>query len=194
MIDTPQTANLSLVERMLSDDWRVNPLRFADSYSRLPMIMEARPRRSASRLWPLWFRLLGENWSGCDNISEFHLQLSIAFFEHAGQRVELMSHEERAALDALPEKVTIFRGCGPINRLGLSWSLSRAVASRFPFLTRYRQGTPLLLIADVPKSRLVAFKSDRDESEIIAIVCPEHVREEVVLKPAMTGAGKSFQT
>lgn len=35
--------------------------------------------------------------------------------------------------DWLPDEFTIYRGCGPLNKGGFSWSLDRDVAAWFPF-------------------------------------------------------------
>lgn len=66
--------------------------------------------------------------------------------------------------------LTPARGCYASNKRGLSWSLKREVAERFPFVNRYRQteGRPLLIKASVSKKSVIASKIDRDEAEIIA--------------------------
>jgi hypothetical protein len=45
--------------------------------------------------------------------------------------------------------------------------MDRNVALMFPFLSRYRVKIPMLISATVKKSKVLAFKQDRDESEII---------------------------
>jgi hypothetical protein len=46
---------------------------------------------------------------------------------------ELMDEEDKAALDVWPDRLTIYRGCGPNNKDGFSWSLNRKAAQSFPF-------------------------------------------------------------
>jgi hypothetical protein len=36
---------------------------------------------------------------------------------------EMMNQSERAALHGLPDTITIYRGCGPVNKAGCSWTL-----------------------------------------------------------------------
>jgi hypothetical protein len=138
--------------------------RYCDSYSRLPTIIR------------LWFRcglakadalaLLGEHWSTCDNIGA-HTDMLQTFLPD-GPAPEMMTEGERAALDALPESVTVYRGADRgVNEQGLCWSLDRAVAARFPFLNRYRAQDPVLVTANVPRDRIVAVKLDREEAEVI---------------------------
>ncbi|MBW3168178.1 Arm DNA-binding domain-containing protein [Qipengyuania flava] len=88
----------------------------------------------------------------------------------------LMNEAETAALADLPEKFTIWRGCYQLNQRGLSWSLDRDLASRFPTLHRYRQdGQPLLIEAVLQREEVIALKLDRSEAEVVAW-CPEVVR------------------
>jgi hypothetical protein len=79
----------------------------------------------------------------------------------------MMSPEENAAYDALPDKVIVYRGCGKTNMMGMSWSLDREIANRFPHTQRYKVCEPLLITATVPKSRVLAVKLDRAENEVL---------------------------
>lgn len=114
-----------------------------------------------------WLAVCGEAWSCCDNIGAARLLLRQLLPAH-GPVAPMMDTPECMAWDALPERLTIYRGCGPSNMLGASWSLNRDTAARFPFLNRYRQPKPLLVTATVKKSHVLAIKLDRKESEIIA--------------------------
>ncbi len=78
-----------------------------------------------------------------------------------------MEPAEADAYKALPDRWTVFRGCGETNLLGASWSLERETAARFPLLNRYRQARPLLVTATVRKAHVLAVKLDRQEAEII---------------------------
>ena len=139
---------------------------FAGSYSRMEVIASYFPRLPRLE----WYRLLGEQWSVCDDISAWKVFL-IPLLGRA-QREELnamMDAREREALAALPTKFTVYRGCYACNRRGLSWSTNRAIAETFPSLNRYRRrgDRPLLITGSVAKRQAV-LKLDRDESEIIA--------------------------
>ena len=80
---------------------------------------------------------------------------------------ELMDKDELAAFEALPDELVIYRGCGPHNVRGLSWSLKREVAVKFPLYGRYHTYVPMLLTARIPKRRAAALKLGRKEHEII---------------------------
>ena len=84
-----------------------------------------------------------------------------------------MNADEKEAFARLRDKITIHRGCGPINKLGISWSLNREIATRFPFSQRYHTDQPLLLTATISKDRVAALKLGRAEQEVIVIDLPE---------------------
>lgn len=146
-------------------------IRFCDSYSRLPAVLDLHP----FMIYGDWLRLLGEEWSGFDNIGQHIDDLfdSPLFWrddaKDAAVRREMMTADEQAAYDALPEVITIFRGCYKHNKWGLSWTLDKGVAERFPALNRYQQPgqQALLVTAQAKKSEVIAVKLDREEFEII---------------------------
>ena len=147
----------------------------ANSYTRLSKVLELSWRMEEAD----WFALLGEEWSTCDNIglaiddfidtpfgdTRFEPELGVA----------MMTAGERAALEALPDQLTVYRGCYQNNKWGLSWSLKPEIAAEFPFLHRYQQDDQALLVrATISKGDVVALKADRGEFEIICWR-PKHV-------------------
>lgn len=146
----------------LSFDDAAALLGWCDSYSRLPQLLELAGRMERRE----WLQLLGREWSSCDNIGPHRLQLR-ALLPPAGPVPELMESAEADAYLALPDRLTIYRGCGERNLLGASWSLERETAARFPLIHRYRQARPLLVTATVRKAHVLAVKLDRQEAEII---------------------------
>lgn len=139
--------------------------RWFDSHSRLPTLIELYRDGCISRA--AFLRILGKQWSGFDNIAEYTLELcgTLGGADHTIRA--MMTPKERHTFDALPDTVTIYRGCGEHNQDGVCWSLNRDVAATFPFLNRYQVATPLLVTATVLKVEIVALKVDRDEEEII---------------------------
>lgn len=143
-------------------------LQFCNSYNRLPALLDLHPRAIRSGVEAEWKALLGREWSICDNISEYLNDL-IDILPADGPVVEMMGDDEQAAFAQLPDIVTVYRGAGRFNRMGASWSLDEQVARRFPTLNRYRQKTPMLYTARVPKERILAVKLDREEAEVITL-------------------------
>lgn len=160
-------------------------LGLCNSYSRLEAMSDLVHRLE----WAEWVTLLGEEWSVCDNISQWAETLAdetpfAELMDNPALGRLMMTEEERKALAALPDELTIWRGCYAVNKWGLSWSLDGAVAARFPTLHRYRREgeTPLLVRATVRRDRIIALKLDREEAEVIAHR-PRHVSTSI-LPPA----------
>ncbi len=100
----------------------------------------------------------------------------------------MISYEDRMVFEALPEQITIYRRCGPINMFGFSWSLDRQIAAKLPFMMRYRADKPTLLTATINKNRTAALMLDRSEQEIILFDYPDEPTafwtEEELLAPS----------
>jgi len=156
-------------------------LKFEDSYSRIIAIYHLYPKMDRQN----WLRLLGDNWSSCDNISVFRL-----FFKDVlgskGPINEMMNEADQAAFDKLPEVLTVYRGCGKRNMIGASWSLDKAVAQKFPFLERYKVKEPLLVTGKVNKANVLALKLDRNEQEIITFSAKRIMVEPLLVSPFAT--------
>jgi hypothetical protein len=132
-----------------------------DSYERLGLMFDFVGRVPRHQ----WIRLLGKEWSGFDNVGHYLCHLAVELPD--GTEPEMMTKAEREALSALPEVVTVYRGCGNVNRNGCCWSLDWDVAARFPTLMRYRVSDPMLVTATVRRDEIIALKLDRNESEVI---------------------------
>lgn len=142
-------------------------IKFCDSYSRLPALIELfEPGNSE------WFALLGHVWSVCDNVSQYQDELRVIFNHSPPALVALvMDEDERADFEALPDEITIYRGCYEFNRRGLSWTLDRSVAESFTTQNRYHHPDkePMVLEAVANKSDCL-LKLGRDEKEIVCFV------------------------
>ena len=99
---------------------------YCDSYERLGEVL------SYSRIMARrpWLKLLGEAWSMVDNVAEWEFDLRVLLPDRTC--LLMMAPDERERWRELPAKVTIYRGCSPVNAAGLSWSLDPAIAARFP--------------------------------------------------------------
>lgn len=147
-------------------------LLFEDSYSRLPRLLEHTFDLYADD----WLHLLGESWECCDNIGPYldEIRETVTYHWPLTPIWQMMDAKEIAAFDALPDVLTIYRGCYEINKWGASWSLNRDVAEKFPHLTRYsNEGRPLLIKATIPKNRVAALKLGRGEEEIVTFLRPK---------------------
>jgi len=166
-------------------DWEL-----CDSYSRLPMLIGQLYHKIEHEAW---LRLLGDNWTVCDNIGS-HRRLLAQILPKVGPVRQMMDTAELAAWDALPDPVTIYRGAR-VHHLGASWALDPAVARRFPFYLRYRFGeNPTLITAEVRKRDVLAVKLDRGEFEAIVfrgrrVVSREELPESDLVSDAAAPTG-----
>jgi hypothetical protein len=125
------------------------PAYVANFFDRLGILLRVSPRMRKLD----WWRLLGEQWSGCDNIAELKNPLRAAMLEARRRELDqMMDHEARRAFDSLPEPVLVFRGCHKQNVDGLSWTLERSFAKHITTLNRYRRpGRRLVAHGVAPK-------------------------------------------
>lgn len=147
-------------------------LRWCNSYERLPNVLALRRHMAA----PDWWRLLGCEWSGFDNVGQHHDRLRAYLLKaNATNLRAMMRRHEARALAAMPEVLTVYRGCYRINAGGLSWTLCRETAAKFPALNRYRRNgdTPLVLTGTVTRARAV-LKLGRSEREVICTAVLVH--------------------
>ena len=160
---------------------------FCNSYQRIPAIL----RLESDPAEPLkWFRLLGEEWTDCDNVGQYKDEILERLRDATRAQLDaMMNEEEQAAWADLPDEITAFRGCSAINQDGMSFSLSRDIAANFLSLHRYETEEPLLVEAKIPK-RFSVLKLVRSEQEIIStakgaavVVSITHLPKSIALNP-----------
>ncbi|MDN5780526.1 MAG: hypothetical protein L0H23_00645 [Luteimonas sp.] len=130
--------------------------------------------RLLNRLWTLtgsddWWRLVRDNWTECDDLCLASSEMREIFAEaNPSDLLLAMTPYERSVWRALPDTFTVYRGCYDHNRDGLSWSLSRKVAERFPALARYHHPSKQALLLTGAVSRHHVFvKTARREREVV---------------------------
>jgi hypothetical protein len=153
-----------LPRRPLTLDGARKWLAWANSYQRLPSLLRLCGRPELSREDIL--TLLGEIWSMCDNIGPYSQLIGLLLPD--GPCPQMMTEQGRTELSLLPSTVAVYRGADRgVNEQGLSWSLDRDVASRFPFLARYLADTPVLVSGTVAREKIAALMLDRGEREVV---------------------------
>jgi hypothetical protein len=83
---------------------------------------------------------------------------------------------ERLLLEAMPDKITVFRGCTQEWSNGLSWTISDHWAHFFP---RDRHG--VIVKGEVEKVHVLAYLRINEEEEEL-VIFPEHVTKKMVLE------------
>lgn len=142
---------------------------WADSYSTAQVLLDHCPTYRNGRVVGVeWFRILGECWSACDSIGSSREEFRKILLLASGVQLQaMMTTEEREAWHKLPDEIEAWRGCEAQDDDGLSFSLCKDTAAKFPFLHRYKARSPTLITATIPKRKAV-LKLGREESEIIA--------------------------
>jgi hypothetical protein len=158
--------------------------RYSDSYSAMDTMLEL--AEAGTLGFRDWLKVLGECWSGCDNIGEYLPTLKSVLGRNGPLR-DMMTDAENRGYDRMPNIVTCYRGCDATVLTGASWSLDWRVANSFPFLSRYRASSPVVVTARARKSSILALKLDRDEQEIVTFSA-----RRVSVTPASEEAAKQF--
>ncbi len=141
------------IDALLNNPYRLTFLKFAKQ--------EISREDFSSLLSSAWIR--SENPNQDTNVSKGEL---VEMFKEADKTV-LMDEEDRAVLDRLGDRVTIYRGVTPYNEKNvkaLSWTLSEGKAEWFA--TRFgEEGT--VYKAEIDKTHILAYFSGRGEAEIV---------------------------
>ncbi len=119
----------------------------------------------------LW-ELLGQIWSDTENIWQLkdRWDLLLTRARTDPDAPHFMDEKERAAFKALPNDLTIYRGCYKgLNEDGYSWTLSYERAKWFSkrLACLYPKNPALLLTRQIKKSDAFAYLQGRNEDEII---------------------------
>jgi len=76
----------------------------------------------------------------------------------------LMTLEEEAAFNALPDPVTAYRAPATANDIGISWTLSRELVERYAEKLKRE-----IVKQQFPKSKITAYFNRRGEQEVIVL-------------------------
>jgi len=140
------------------------------------------PPAPTSVFWPA---LLSE-WSMCDatwNATPQLLDLLrrhhgiapwVGYYQPSAESLGSIMDDPRHFWAALPDIVTVYRGCSRARVLGVAWTTDRAVAERFAEGHRgIRTPNPVVASARIAKADIFATFVDRAESEVL--VDPERL-------------------
>lgn len=123
-----------------------------------------------------YWELVGEVWQDCENVYQhFDGWCGLWASEMAG-RERVMDDDERAALAALPDALTVWRGAGHRGVAnGLSWTLDKDKAAWFARRDIGHEDRTGAYVArgSVRKPDVLAHFTGRGEAEIV--VLPDHV-------------------
>ncbi len=122
-------------------------------------------------VWPL----IASAWVDCENINECYNEWWDLLDLDMPRRELMMDDDERAALAALPDSITVYRGMGDRDAVsGMSWTTDRKKAQWFARrFAGFNGRTPIMATGVVEKKKVVAHFLGRGESEIV--VLPDEV-------------------
>lgn len=113
-----------------------------------------------------FWSLLARVWRDAENPSDYTEEWRDRFMTDRPDRHLLMSEEDYKTLQALPERVVVYRAGydwqSPLE--GLSWTLDERIARWFS--RRFNAGRPLYR-ATVQRDKITAYWSERGESEVL---------------------------
>lgn len=115
-----------------------------------------------------YWTLVGDVWTDSENTWQ-NLDVWEEIFSNPNARM-MMNAEERERFEALPEMITIYRGCWRgVNESGLSWSLSRERAEWFSKRMAGEDEQPIVLEKTICKNDVIALIDRRGEEEILVL-------------------------
>lgn len=123
-----------------------------------------------------YWETLGNIWTDSENIWQNLEEWQEALTSERPCRTAIMSPEDQAVLEALPDTIHVYRGARTgFNEDGLSWTLSRDRAQWFALRgVREDDDEPVVIHGRVQKEDVVGYFSGRNEAEIV-VADPEDV-------------------
>ena len=118
----------------------------------------------------IFWRTFLDCWSVCDDTWHGHEILLEVLRRHSriAPALPYFSPAQRWFFDALPPRVSVFRGCSRERIQTLSWTTDRLVANRFANGHRgISIPDPVVVSAQIDRSDIFAVFVDRKESELI---------------------------
>lgn len=133
------------------------------SHERLGELLHLLRRAGARTFW----NALAEWWTLCDDTWPHRPELLRQLRRHGPGRNYLPARD-RSFLDALPERVTIYRGCSRSRVRGVSWTTDPEIAAGFARGHRaIPVPDPVVVEAEVDRARILAAFTDRQEAEVL---------------------------
>ena len=135
---------------------------------RLEVLIDLLDAAPPEVFWPVWL----QNWSTVDGSALYH-ELLPALFQQKGSAAPYYDEEQRSSLDALPNKIIVYRGCDAAFTNGISWTVYRTKAEFFAAGWRLcAPRNPVLLTATINKNDPHLFYvvgECRGEGEIVCL-------------------------
>lgn len=179
----PTLTTAQLQEQALAAGNYEDYLMLFDSHERLRPLMGIVQLLTDAQYW----QLVRAAWMTAEATHRERETWRALFTANRSAKEHLMDDEEHVALEQLPTRVRIYRGCGNDEGIyGMSWTLDRDLAKRFAVLAH---GLRRLALGEAPteikptiaegwcrKEQVLAHFTARSEAEIV--ISPENVTVE----------------
>ena len=120
-----------------------------------------------------YWKIVGEIWTDTENAHQNINEWAELFGSDRAERNSLMSEEELAELNALPDTLTVYRGCiHGLNEDGISWTTNRERADWFANRFQNPDGEPCVIQQQIAKSEVIAYFTRRGENEVLTLAHP----------------------
>lgn len=115
-----------------------------------------------------YWQLLARIWVDSENIRQNQARWTKLLSSRRPDRAQMMSEEDRAALAAMPETITVYQGHTLGHHDGWSWTTSLTTATWFANRFADMERSPAVVTEGmVDRRHVVAYLSIRGESEIL---------------------------
>lgn len=144
---------------------------FHEKPYRVDAFLDIAQHLEARRYWDL----LGEVWTNSENIWQYDSVWRGFFTDqlHEKFRHHFMSKEDRALFKDLPEELVVYRGYkSGGTKCGMSFTLSAKTAKFFATRLCTSKCKSYIVEAKISKDKVFAYKTDRNEDEIILLNFP----------------------
>ncbi len=160
----------ALAQAEAACDWQAAVFLHHRPY-RIDALMERADDMHDNEFW----NAVGAVWIDSENIHQDGDSWRMLLGSDRPGRENTMDEVEQAALAALPDTLTVFRGCtGEDAADGFSWTLDRAKAEWFANRYAHRRENALVVTGTIDKVDVIAHFLGRNETEIVCL--PESVR------------------
>jgi hypothetical protein len=137
---------------------------YCNSHERAEIMLASLSGEGAEIFWPV-FEI---DWPACDASWRYSFWLLECLRRHAHCKLDYVSLECRAAYDALPDMVEVWRGTDRTRVRGVAWTTHRKVA--LGFATGMRGGAfpdPVIAHAFIPKQHVFIAYGSECEAEVV---------------------------
>lgn len=131
------------------------------------------------KVYDTFWKLFGEVWTDTENLhAATHPLTGMLESNRKGRnarRFTVMTEEEQAALAALPDAITIYRGYAKLTGKRRGWAWTTDLEKARWFARRFaHKGEPRVVSSLVSKADVIAYFTRRGESEIV--INPKNLR------------------